>query len=86
MHKKYFSIVMKYFYFTTLPPFSSFLLCSLMHTHTSKHIKKAATHSSAVCCYLPTSLHLLPVLAISQPSCCAADVTEEPSEHLSQTL
>lgn len=39
-----------------------------------------------LCCYPPTSLHLLPVLAISQPSRRAADVTEEPSEHLSQRL
>lgn len=34
----------------------------------------------------PTSSHLLPVSAISQPSSCVVDVTEEASEPLSQEL
>lgn len=42
--------------------------------------------AAVLCRHPPTSPHLLPVLAISQRSRCVADVTEEPSERLSQTL
>lgn len=52
-------------------------------THTKP---KTSFSAQLCCCYPPTSPHLLPVLAISQLSRRAADVTEEPSEHLSQTL
>lgn len=43
------------------------------------------THDSELRCFPRSGVHLLPVLAISQPSRRAADVTEEPSEHLSQS-
>lgn len=57
-------------------------LCFLMHTLTNTWGVFLLSFAS----YPLTSPHLLPVLAISQPSCCSADVTEEPSEHLSQRL
>lgn len=70
--------------FTVSAPPQSFFLPVLSNAH--KHKFKDVLLTQLCCCCPPTSPHLLPVLAISQLSRRAADVTEEPSEHLSQAL
>lgn len=64
------------------------LLFSFLSVLSNAHIDKyvGGFFLLSFASYPLTSPHLLPVLAISQPSRRAADVTEEPSEHLSQRL